>query len=65
MKLEKQREVLTGLKKVLAKQAPLVEAVYRHNEHFREKADKLNPGHVEKHKANIEKEVSYVITQEK
>lgn len=42
---------------MLAKQAPYVEAVYRHNEQFREKADRTNPQHVEKHKVNIEKEV--------
>jgi hypothetical protein len=53
------------LKKILAKQAPLVEAIYRHNEHFGEKADKSNPGHIEKHRANIEKEVNQLMTQEK
>ena len=56
IKLEKQREVLTGMKKILAKQAQLTEAVFRHNEHFREKGDKTNPTHLEKHKANIDKE---------
>jgi|JI61114BRNA_FD_contig_21_5895212_length_637_multi_4_in_0_out_0_2 hypothetical protein len=46
IRLEKQREVLTGMKKILAKQAQLTEAVFRHNEHFREKGDKTNPQHV-------------------
>lgn len=58
LKLEKQREALNGMKKILAKQSQLVEAVFRHNEHFREKGDKSNPQHVEKHKLNIEKEVT-------
>lgn len=48
-KIEKKRECYLNIKKILAKQSQLTEAIYRHNMTFKEKGDKNNLSHVEKH----------------
>lgn len=42
IRVEEERTSFTNLKKALDKLSPLVEAVFRHNENYRNKADKTN-----------------------
>jgi hypothetical protein len=55
-KADKNRKELLSLKKLIASQTQIVEAIYRHEQHFKEKADKTSPVHIAKHQANLAKE---------
>lgn len=56
-KLDQNRKQLLGLKKLIATQTQVVEAIYRHEQNFKERADKSNPAHIAKHESNISKEL--------